>query len=114
MSHRYLAAFTNASLWQAVTALCVKPFSLYYAVLSLRYAVSYLIMCTFHGVILLYYLVLSSYHSDIPEEDLALHSFHSIMYFCHLVMSTFYLDMGSFHSVIGSLNMLSLFGYALI
>ena len=41
-------------------------FSSHYAVSLLRYAVSYLIMCSFHGVIPLYYLVLCSYHSVIP------------------------------------------------
>ena len=59
-------------------------------------------------------IVLCFYHSVIPYEDLVLHSFHSIMYFYHLVMSSFYLDVGSFHSVIGPLNMLFLFDYALI
>ena len=41
-------------------------FLLYYAVPSLLYVVFYLIMCSFQGVIPLYYLVLSSYHSVMP------------------------------------------------
>ena len=40
--------------------------------------------------------------------------FALLSYFCLSVMSSFYLGLGSFHSVMGSLNMLSLFGYALI
>ena len=74
----------------------------YIIVSSLRYVVSYLVMCSFHGAIPLYHLVLYSYHLVIPEEDLVLHSSHSIMYPYHLVMSSFYLVIRSFSLVMRS------------
>lgn len=65
--------------------------------------ISYLVMCSFHGVTRLYYLVLCSPHAVIqwnsmvvPSEDLVLHRFHSIMYSYNSVMSSFYFGYGFF------------------
>ena len=56
------------NLWKAITVMCKinALFLLYYAVSSLCYVVSYLVMCSFHGAVPLYHLALCSYHLVIP------------------------------------------------
>ena len=88
-------------------------FSSYYAVSSLRYVGSYLIMCSFHGVILyINCFVLLPFRYTLRRFGLALFSFHNVL--LSFGYELFLFGVGSFHSVIGPLNMLFLFDYALI